>query len=1238
MHCPHCGATNRDDAAFCRHCGRLLLAACPRCAAAAAPDANFCDACGSPLSPHAWTGTIADNRQPTADRRPPHAPSPNVTAAPAHDPDPSFPLDRFIPRELLTKLTAASGATAERRVVTLLFCDLKGSTAFAEQLDPEEWTEIINGAFEQMVRPVYKYEGTVARLMGDGLLAFFGAPIAHEDDPRRAVLAGLAIVDGIRAYRAGLPPAAADLDVRVGINTGLVVVGAVGSDLRLEYSAIGDAINLAARMEQTAAPGTVRIAEDTYRLVAGQFEVEPLGPVEVKGKARPVTAYQVLGRAMDAGRRRIDTHRPITRLVDRRAEWDALRGAFADLAAGRGGIVFLTGDAGLGKSRLIDEATAQLLPAHNPPGRLYDAAAVSYETNQPYGLLTRLLRRPLELAAGDTPETIRDRIAAAHDLLPDPADRLVLEMLFGATGAESPDLTGEAFAHRLDEALDRLLTAATANGPLVLALDDLQWLDASSAEHIGRLFALTERLPVLFLCALRRDRAAPGWALKEAAGRDLPHRLIELTLRPLDPGDTRALLAELLGAIEPPDVVAAPLLEKAEGNPLFLEEVVHHLIERGDLIRGDDGAWAAAPGYGGATLPGSIQALLTARIDRLMEDTRRTLQVAAVIGRFFPRSPLAALVDRPDALERQLLDLQRMELIREVSRVPEPGYLFNHPLTHEATYNTILLKQRRQMHRRVAEVIESLRGDNSPSATAPVLAHHFLEGDAPERALPYLQMAAADALRLHATVEAIAFYDRALPIARDTAAGAPHLAAIAAARGRALELQSRFHEADAAYAEMEQLSLERNDPALELEMVLARGKLRANVTPLHDPVAGRALMERAMALAEQTGNRVAEVRILWNLVNIGRFQNQFDDAIARGERGVALARELGLEEELAYLLNDLGDTYGPSGQVDRAIAMLDEAQSHWRALGNLPMLADSLTSGAVYRSITGDFQQGLELVEESFALTSRISNIWGEAYSQNIRGLILCQMGELDRGLSDLATGIEKCRIAGFIGGEMLASAFLARILLELGDAEGAIARARAGLDAGRELVPHFAGMCIGCIVSAEVRLGNLDAAAAIHNDPLLHQEERQIFIEYDVALAGIELALATGRTNDALRLADEAVMNMEALGARPWLAAMLLARSHALHAAGRLDEAAEAAGAAVELARALNLHGALWQNLLGAAAIAAARGDDASAAALRAEAASEIDVLASRIRSDDLRATFLNRAAVTGIGPEYPI
>ena len=276
---------------------------------------------------------------------------------------------------------------------------------------------------------------------------------------------------------------------------------------------------------------------------------------------------------------------------------------------------------------------------------------------------------------------------------------------------------------------------------------------------------------------------------------------------------------------------------------------MRHLIDRGDLIRGDAGDWITQSTGVEVSLPDSIQALLNARIDRLDEDTRRTLQVASVIGRQFMRSPLAALVDKPQRLDQQLLDLQRMELIREVSRVPEPGYRFDHTLTQEVVYHNILQKERRAMHLRVAETIETLREGSLP-AVAPVLAHHFLEGHAPERALPHLLAAGRSALRLHATTEAIAFYERALPIARDLPDGGERLLEIYTRRGRALELESRFVEAKETYEALEALGKERQEAALELEGIIALGKLHATVTPFFDVARARELMERAMALAE----------------------------------------------------------------------------------------------------------------------------------------------------------------------------------------------------------------------------------------------------------------------------------------------------------------------------------------------------------------------------------------------------
>jgi len=1126
---------------------------------------------------------------PPAPLTPPPAPPATHHTPPAADPTDS--LQQFIPRELLDKLKAArrSGTMAgERRVVTMLFCDIKGSTALAEQLDPEEWSDIVNGAFERMVRPIYRYEGTVARLMGDGLLAFFGAPIAHEDDPRRAVLAGLEIVAGMAEFRANLPRRARELDVRVGINTGLVVVGAVGSDLRLEYSALGDAINVAARMEQTAVPGTIQITEDTLRTIAGQFEVEPLGGIEVKGKGVPVSAYRVLRRrtGVESRRFQLQFHAP---LVNRLREWDLLRGAFEGLVKGRGGIIFLSGDAGLGKTRLIDEALERLAP---PVGaQIAVASAYAYETAQPYGLSIRLLRGVLGIMANDSPETIRTHLDRA--LIGAAAEhRRVLETLLGV----SPDppgheLAGEAFATQLIACVDAFWRGQAAAGPVVLVLDDLQWADASSTALFTHLFGLSENAAVLFLCAMRRDRRAHGWRLRDAAQRDYPHRFDEAALYPLTDGESLLLLDGLLDGAPLPETTRNTILAKAEGNPLFVEEVVHNLIERGHLVREGEGeAWtaAAAPGF---ELPDSLQALLTARVDRLDEDTRRTLQIASVIGRAFSRSALAALVEQADSLDNHLLELQRMELVREVARAADPEYVFHHTLTHEATYNTILVRERRALHLRLAGVLERSSGDGA----AATLAHHLLEGNAPDRALPYLITAADTALRLNATAEAIAHYQRALPIAL-AGNDADCLIHLFTARGRALELESRFAEADAVFTELERVGQARGQQAMELAAVIAQGRLRANVTPLYDPVAGRALMERALVLAEALDDRPAEVRILWNLLNIDRFDVfNLEHATTHGERALALARELGLAEETAYLLNDLGEALGSLGRMDEARVMMGEAVAHWRELGNEPMLADGLTGLANWTAFGGDLPGARASAEEANAINTRIGNPWGQAYSGAVRALIRSLQGEIGAGVEGLRTAIDKAKDAGFVGGQVLARSFLSQILLGIGAADEAAAVAEAGLAVGRAQLPQFAGMCLARLALAHVATGDTASAAALLDDPMLHGTRQQAFVEIDVTLARIALALARGDAAEGLEMAEAAAARLRETNGIIWLPQVLDARARALLSLGRPADARDALAAAVAVARSAGARGMLWGHLAQLAEVQEQLGDGAA-------------------------------------------
>ncbi|MCP4197869.1 MAG: AAA family ATPase, partial [Proteobacteria bacterium] len=441
MICPICSKENWATARFCQECGTFILGRCPQCRHEIPATARFCIHCGIALlsQEHNKTGAVTDDL------------SLHTVKSSAQ----AQPLQQYMPDELAIKLDSARSnqtMVGERRVVTMLFCDVKGSTAAAEQLDPEEWTEIMNGAFEQMIRPVYQYEGTIASLMGDAILAFFGAPIAHEDDPQRAVLAGLAIAEGINPYRAEIQKRwGIDIDVRVGINTGLVVAGGVGSDMKMEYTALGDAVNVAARMEQTAEPGTVHVSEDTYKLIAPLFEFEDLGLTEVKGKKDPLPTYRVIGRKLRAGRLR-GIEGLQAPLIGRQIEWKQLNEALESLAKGIGQIAILNGEAGLGKSRLISELRLEAASVDSSI-EWFETTCFSYESTQPYGLFQRLARRVVGAGLNDSPEVLRAKLEEAVaetviDLTPTYRTQIfqMFETLFGLPGQDDlPPLQGESF-------------------------------------------------------------------------------------------------------------------------------------------------------------------------------------------------------------------------------------------------------------------------------------------------------------------------------------------------------------------------------------------------------------------------------------------------------------------------------------------------------------------------------------------------------------------------------------------------------------------------------------------------------------------------------------------------------------------------------------------------------------------------------------------------------------------------
>jgi class 3 adenylate cyclase len=495
MQCSRCSTENRESARFCVECGARLALVCPQSGTELSLRARFCDQCGTQV-----------------EERPP-ADTPLTQA-----------LQRLVPREFAQRLVATRGQVGkERRIVTILFSDVKGSTAMGEHLDPEEVMEIMEGAFDLLIEPITRYEGALARLMGDGILAFFGAPIAHEDDAERACRAALEIIAGAQKYAARLEVARgiAGFSVRVGIHTGLVVVGEVGSDLRVEYTAMGDAVNLASWMETAAEPGTVLITEDTHSLITALFDTESLGSIEVRGRQEPVAVYRVLApRAVVAKPQGIaGLESP---LVGREAEFAALREALQRLQAGVGGIATIVGEAGIGKSRLVAELRKEAAPLGV---RWVEGRCLSYGSSIAYLLWLDVLHALLGIAPEAPPATLRDALqATVAALCPASSDeaypylaRLMSLPLEAEAEARLRGLDPEALKFLTFRALETMLDCAANESPLVLICEDLRWADPTSLELLERLLALTDWASLLIICAFRLYTEHGCWRIREVA-------------------------------------------------------------------------------------------------------------------------------------------------------------------------------------------------------------------------------------------------------------------------------------------------------------------------------------------------------------------------------------------------------------------------------------------------------------------------------------------------------------------------------------------------------------------------------------------------------------------------------------------------------------------------------------------------------------------------------------------------
>jgi class 3 adenylate cyclase/tetratricopeptide (TPR) repeat protein len=725
MRCVRCQAENVAPAHFCVDCGARLEQTCPTCGEPVPPAKNFCRSCGASLTADASSAT-------------------RYTSPESYTP-------KHLAEKILTSRTALEG---ERKQVTVLFADLKSSMELLGDRDPEEARRILDPVLERMMEAVHRYEGMVNQVMGDGIMALFGAPLAHEDHAVRACYAALGMQEAVKTYADEIRRAeGVPIRIRVGLNSGEVVVRSISSDLHMDYSAVGPVTHLAARMEQMADPGTILMTSGTLHLAEGFVQVQALGPVSVKGVAAPVETFSLTGATAVRSRLQVAAARGLTRFVGREAEMEVLLTALEQARSGHGQVVAVTGEPGVGKSRLVWEFTHS---NHTQGCLVLESSAVSYGKASAYLPVIDLLKRYFQIEPRDDARKIREKVTGKLLSLDRGLESCVTPIcwLFDVLprAPEWERLDAAVRRQRLRDSIRRVLLHESHVQPLVMIVEDLHWIDSETQTLLD---GVVEGLPParVLLVVSYRPEYTHGWGSKTYFS--------QVRLDALPSTTAAKLLQALLGTDASVAALTPMLISRAEGNPFFLEECVRSLVES-RVLSGDQGAYRLAKPFGSWHIPASVQAVLAARIDRLSQHDKRLLQVASVVGKHVPFVLLQAIADLPDeALRDGLNRLQATGFLDKTGLFPDLEYSFKHALTHEVAYAGLLHERRRALHARATEAIEVVFADRLDDQVDR-LAHHAFEGRRWDAALTYARMAGQRAFARYANHEAVTFLEQAL--------------------------------------------------------------------------------------------------------------------------------------------------------------------------------------------------------------------------------------------------------------------------------------------------------------------------------------------------------------------------------------------------------------------------------------------------------------------------------------------
>ncbi|MGH9008400.1 MAG: AAA family ATPase [Acidimicrobiia bacterium] len=1071
----------------------------------------------------------------------------------------------------------------ERRRATVLFVDAVDSTPLAERLGEEEMYSLMQGCLDRMTDAVHHYDGHVASFTGDGIMAVFGAPVAQEESERRAVAAALRMQRAL-AEQAELirDRHGVDCRFRIGLNTGPVVVGKVSDALTMESTAIGDTVNLAARVQGLAGPGEVYLTEATYRVVADHFECEALGRQMVKGKDEPIALYRALRERSLRTRFQVAAERGLAPFVGRGGELGLLVAELEPVRHGGGRVALVSGDAGLGKSRLVAEFHR---PAAQAGVTWLEGHCIPYGRHIPYLPLIEIVKGAFGVEEADDDAMIIDRVSAAtagwdaNAAASVPYLRFLLSVDPGDPKVASMD-PRERRAGLVD-ALGVLLAQLSRTAPTVVVVEDLHWADESTQQALLGMVPMVNAGAVLLLLTAR-----PSFALPDG------YRATRLDLVPLGNIESAGLVRGVLRA-EPPAGLERLVADKAEGNPFYIEEVIRSLLETGILTR-TNGRFHLERTIDEIRIPGTIQEVILARVDRLARPAKAALQLASVIGREFTVRLLERISEQRAGLTDVLGELQALDLIYEDVDFPELAYMFKHALTHEVAYSTLLAERRRSLHRIVAAAIEELYADRL-TEQCETLAHHYFQADEVEKAVEYLSQAGDKAAASFANQDALDAYARALelcdrlrPAARSTAA------TLASRRGFVYFFIGRYSD---AIVDMEQwlgLARELGDRQEEGSALVYRG-----LSELfdHDKETAEATLREVLDFAQGTGFEPTRVLANLQLAHIYISWDRHDEA----------------EEPLRYVEEHLDDLQDPfargfwgwyssrlslwSGRLDEALQKAAEGRA--AAHGSFfNRLVGAWNEGHALAT-KGDYEEALQLLEEAVSASRRIGFQILEVRCLNTVGYVYAEIGDLERAMRWNGECLEATLAAGAPVPE-------------------------AEMNARLNLVENF------------LTLGRLDDAAeqlAVVEPIVRHPRPRQDFMRWRYGQRFLhdhgEYWLARKDPGKAAALAEECRAWAERTGSRKNIgkARHLLGRAHL--AEGRLADADGELRAALGLASEVGNPPQIWKTWLSVAHLRDAQGRADDAREAFGHAADVIEQMAARLSDPQRREIFLTSGPV---------